>query len=87
MREYEDEEFGRGAEDRPQFQRMMEETRSERKPFGTIIVCDRSRFAAGFEQHAKELRDAGVEVLWALDEPPGTAERAQDPALWRRKAA
>ena len=73
VREYEDEECGSGPGDRPQFRQMMDEARSERRPFGAVIVCDRWRFAAGAAdliQYARELQDAGVELLCVWDKPP-----------------
>ena len=86
VREYEDEEYGSGPGDRPQFRRMMDEARPESRPFGAIIVYDRWRFAAGAADPAKyvrELQDAGVELLCVWDKPPrGTA--ARDPALRRQ---
>ena len=61
VREYEDEEYGR-----PQFQQMMDKARPERRPFGAIITYERWRFAGGAAdpaKYARELRDAGVELL------------------------
>ena len=90
VREYEDEEYGSGPGGRPQFRRMMDEARSESRPFGAVIVYDRWRFAAGaadFTRYAKELRDAGVELLCAWDKPPRSAARIRDPAFRRRRAA
>ena len=90
VREYEDEEYDRGPGGRPQFQRMMDEARPESRPFGAIIVYDRWRFAAGaadFTRYAKELRDAGVELLCVWNKPPRNAARIRDPVLRRRRAA
>ena len=90
VREYEDEEYGRGPGDRPQFRRMMDEARPESRPFGAVIVYDRWRFAAGaadFTKYARELRDAGVELLCVRDKPPRSAQAAQGPAFRRRRAA
>ena len=73
VREYEDEEYGSGPGGRSQFQRMMDEALSEPGPFGAIIAYDRWRFAAGaadFTRYAKELRDAGVELLCVWEKPP-----------------
>ena len=90
VREYEDEECSQCPDDRPQFQRMMEEARSEPGPFGVIIAYDRWRFTAGAAypaKYARELRDAGVELLCVRDKPPRNAATARDPALRRRRAA
>ena len=90
VREYEDEEYGRGPGGRPQFRRMMDEARAEGRPFGAVIACDRWRFAAGAADLAKcarELRDAGVELLCVWDKPPRGAARVQDPAFRRRRVA
>ena len=90
VREYEDEEYGSGPGGRPQFRRMMDEARSGRKPFGSIIAYDRWRFAAGAAdlwKYAKELQDAGVELLCVGDKPPRSAQAARDPAFRRRRAA
>ena len=90
VREYEDEEYDRGPRGRPQFRRMMEEARSESRPFGAVIVYDRWRFAAGAAdptKYVRELRDAGVELLCVRDKPPRNAQAAQGPAFRRRRAA
>ena len=90
VREYEDEEYDRGPRGRPQFQQMMDKPRSERRPFGAVIACDPWRFAAGaanLTKYARELRDAGVELLCVWDKPPRNAARVQDPAVRRRRAA
>ena len=90
VREYEDEEYDRGPGGRPQFQRMMDEARPESRPFGAIIACDRWRFAAGaanLTKYARELRDAGVELLCVWNKPPRNAAMAQAPAFRRRRAA
>ena len=90
VREYEDEEYGSGPGVRPQFHRMMDEARSESRPFGAVIVYDRWRFtagAAGLTKYVRELRDAGVELLCVWDKPPRSAQAAQDPAFRRRRAA
>ena len=90
VREYEDEEYGSGPGGLPQFERMMEEARPESRPFGAIIVYDRWRFAAGaadFTRYARELQDAGVELLWVWNKPPRNAQAAQGPAFRRRRAA
>ena len=90
VREYEDEECSQCPDDRPQFQRMMEEARSEPGPFGVIIAYDRWRSAGGaahLAQHVRELRDAGVELLCVRDKPPRSAQAARDPVLRRRRAA
>ena len=90
VREYEDEEYGSGPGGRPQFQRMMDEARPESRPFGAVIVYDRWRFAAGAAdpaKYARELRDAGVELLCVWNKPPRGAQVAQDPAFRRRRAA
>ena len=82
VREYEDEEYGRSPGDRPQFQRMMEEVRSEPKPFSAIIAYDRVRFAASaanLARYARELQDAGVELLCVWDKPPRNAARTRRP--------
>ena len=82
VREYEDEEYGSGPGGRPQFQRMMDEARSESRPFGAVTSYDRWRFTAGaadFTRYAKELRDAGVELLCVWDKPPRGAQAARDP--------
>ena len=86
VREYEDEECGPDPGGRPQFRRMMDEARSERRPFGTIIAYDRWRFAEGAAypaKYAKELRDAGVELLCVWNKPPRGAA-ARDPAVRRQ---
>ena len=80
VREYEDEEYDRGPRGRPQFQRMMDEARSESRPFGAVIVYDRWRFAAGAAdliQYARDLQDAGVELLCVWDKPPRSAATAR----------
>ena len=85
VREYEDEEYGR-----PQFQRMMDEARPESRPFGAVITYERWRFTAGAAdpaKYARELRDAGVELLCVWNEPPRGAQVARDPAFRRRRAA
>ena len=90
VREYEDEEHGSGPGGRPQFRRMMDEARPERRPFGAVIVYDRWRFAAGaadFTQYVRELRDAGVELFCVWNKPPRSAQAARDPAFRRRRAA
>ena len=90
VREYEDEECGRGPGSRPQFQRMMDEARSEPGAFGAIIAYDRWRFAAGaagLTKYARELQDARVELLCVWDKPPRNAQAARDPAFRRRRAA
>ena len=82
VREYEDEEYGWSPGDRPQFQRMMEEIRSEPKPFGAIIAYHRVRFAASaanLARYAREIQDAGVELLCVWDKPPRNAARARRP--------
>ena len=87
VREYEDEEYGSGPGDRPQFRRMMDEARPESRPFGAIIVYDRWRFAAGAadpEKYVRELRDTGVELLCTWDNPPRNAARIRDPAVRRQ---
>ena len=90
VREYEDEECGSGPGSRPQFRRMMDEARSESRPFGAVIVYDRWRFAAGaadLTRYAMELQDAGVELLCVWNKPPRGAQVARDPAVrWRRAA-
>ena len=90
VREYEDEEYDRDPGGRPQFQRMMDEARSERRPFGAVITYERWRFTAGAAdpaKYARELRDAGVELLCVWDKPPRSAQAARDPAVrWRRVA-
>ena len=76
--------------DRPQFQRMMEESKSEPGPFGAIIAYDCWRFAAGaanLVKHTRELQDAGVELLCVWDKPPSSAGALQDPAFRLRRAA
>ena len=90
VREYEDEEYGSGPGGWPQFQRMMDEARSEPGPFGAIIVYERWQFApcaADPAKYARELQDAGVELLCVRDKPPRSAARVQDPAFRRRRAA
>ena len=90
VREYEDEEYGSGPGGRPQFHRMMDEALSESRPFGAIIVYDRWPFAAGAAglwKYARELRDAGVELLCVWNKPPRSAQAAQGPAFRRRRAA
>ena len=90
VREYEDEEYGSGLGGRPQFRRMMDEARPENRPFGAVIAYDRWRFAAGAADPAKcarELRDAGVELLCVWDKPRRSAQGARDPAIRRRRAA
>ena len=90
VREYEDEECGQCPDDRPQLQRMMDEARSESRPFGAVTPYDRWRFTAGAAdpaKYAKELRDAGVELLCMWDKPPRSAQAAQGPAVRRRRAA
>ena len=90
VREHEDEEYGSGPGGRPQFHRMMDEARSESRPFGTVTSYDRWRFAAGAADPAKyvrELQDAGVELLCVWNKPPRSAARIRDPAFrWRRAA-
>ena len=89
VREYEDEECGQCPDDRPQLQRMMDEARPESRPFGAVIVYNRWRFAAGAAdpaKYARELRDAGVELLCVWDKPPRDVEAARDPAIRRRRA-
>ena len=89
VREYEDEECGSGPGGRPQFRRMMDEARSESRPFGAVIVYGRWPFApcaAGLWKYARELQDAGVELLCVRDKPPRGAARVQDPAFRRRRA-
>ena len=90
VREYEDEEYGSGpGRGRPQFRRMMDEARPESRPFGAVIVYDRWRIAAGAAdpaKYARELRDAGVELLCVREKPPRSAQAAQDPAFRRRRA-
>ena len=69
---------------------MMEEARSESRPFGAVIACDRWRFTAGAAypaKYAKELRDAGVELLCVWNKPPRGAQVARDPVVRRRRAA
>ena len=81
-REYEDEEYGWSPGDRPQFQRMMEEVRSEPKPFCAIIAYDRVRFAASaanLTKYVRDLQDAGVELLCVWDKPPRNTARARRP--------
>ena len=83
VREYEDEEYGSGPGVRPQFRRMMDEARSESRPFGAVIVYNRWPFAAGAAdptKYVRELRDAGVELLCVRDKPPSSATTARDPA-------
>ena len=90
VREYEDEEYGSGPGGLPQFHRMMDEALSESRPFGAVIVYDRWPFAAGAAglwKYARELQDAGVELLCVRDKPPRSAQAAQDPAFRRRRAA
>ena len=90
VREYEDEEYDRGPRGRPQFQRMMEEARPESRPFGAVITYERWRFTAGAADQAKyarELRDAGVELVCVWNKPPRGAQVARDPAVRRRRAA
>ena len=90
VREYEDEECGRGPDDRPQFRRMMDEPRSERRPFSAVTSYDRWRFAAGTAdptKYVRELQNAGVELLCAWDKPPRGAARARNPAFRRRRTA
>ena len=90
VREYEDEEYGSGPGGRPQFRRMMDEARSESRPFGAVITYEPWRFAAGAADPAKyvrELRDAGVELLCVWNKPPRGAQVARDPAFRRRRAA
>ena len=85
--EYEDEEYGSGPGGRPQFEWMMEEAGSEPRPFGAIIACDRRRFAAGaanLVKYARELQEAGVELLCVWDKPPRNAARIWDPAVRRQ---
>ncbi len=76
VRKYEDEEHGRVPGGRPQFRRMMDEARPESRPFGVVIVYDRWPFAAGAAglwKYARELQDAGVELLWVWNKPPRSA--------------
>ena len=90
VREYEDEGPGRGPGGRPQFQRMMDEARSESRPFGAVTSYDRWRFAGGAAdpaKYARELRDAGVELLCVWNKPPRDAATARDPAFRRRRTA
>ena len=90
VREYKDEEYGSGPGGQPRFQRMMDEARSESRPFGAVTPYDRWRFAAGAADPAKyvrELQDAGVELLCVWDKPPRSAQAAQGPAFRRRRAA
>ena len=66
---------------------MMDEARSESRPFGAVIVYDRRRFAAGAAdptKYVRELRDAGVELLCVWDNPPRNAARIRDPAIRRQ---
>ena len=82
VREYEDEECGQCPDDRPQLQRMMDEARPESRPFGAVIVYNRWRFAAGAAdpaKYARELRDAGVELLCVWDKPPRDAQAGPGP--------
>ena len=68
----------------------MDEARPERRPFGAVTSCDRWRFAAGAAglwKYARELQDAGVELLCVWDKPPRSAQAAQGPAVRRRRAA
>ena len=90
VRKYEDEEYGSGPDGRPQFHRTMDAALSESSPFGTIIAYNRWRFApcaADPAKYARELQDAGVELLCVRDKPPRSAARVQDPAFRRRRAA
>ena len=61
---------------------MMEEVRSEPKPFGAIIAYDHVRFAgsaANLARYARELQDAGVELLCVWDKPPRNVARTRRP--------
>ena len=92
VREYEDEEYGSGPGGRPQFHRMMDEARSESRPFGAVIVYDRWPFAAGAAdftaKYARELRDAGGRTALCVEQAAKEAPQvAQDPAIRRRRAA
>ena len=90
VREYEDEEYGSGPGGRPQFQRMMDEARPESRPFGAVITYERWRFTAGAAdpaKYARELRDAGVELLCVWNKPPRSAATVRDPAFRQRRAA
>ena len=58
VREYKDEEYGSGPGGQPQFQRMMDEARSESRLFGAVTRYGRWPFAAGaadFMRYAKNL--------------------------------
>ena len=90
VREYEDEEHGSGPGGRPQFHRMMDAALSESRPFGAVTSYGRWPFApcaADPAKYARELQDAGVELLCAWDKPPRSAQTAQGPAFRRRRAA
>ena len=81
VREYE--EYGSGPGGRPQFRRMMDEAKSEPVPFGAVTSYGRWRSApctAGLWKYARELQDAGVELLCAWDKPPRSSQAAQGPA-------
>ena len=85
VREYEDEKYSR-----PQLQRMMDEARPEPGPLSAVTSYDHWRSAASaanLAKYAKELRDAGVELLCAWDKPPRSAQTARNPAFRRRMAA
>ena len=90
VREYEDEEYGSGPDGRPQFHRTMDTALSESRPFGAVTSYGRWQFApcaADPAKYARELQDAGVELLCVRDKPPRSAARVQDPAFRRRRAA
>ena len=88
VREYEDEECGRSPGDRPQFQRMMEEVRSEPKPFGAIIAYDRVRFAASAANLGEVRQGApGRRSRAALRVGQAAKERHKDPDSRRSRTA
>ena len=66
------------------------EARSENRPVGAVTSYGRWPFApcaADLWKYARELQDAGVELLCGWDKPPRNAARVQDPAVRRRRAA
>ena len=86
VREYEDEdeEYGSGPGGRPQFHRMMDAALSESRPFGAVTSYGRWPFApcaADPAKYARELQDAGVDLLCARDKPPRSAQAAQGPGV------
>ena len=66
VQEYSDQGHSGRTDDGPGFQQMIADALSDKKPFGTIIVHNRSRFsrsASELRQHMQELEQAGVRLL------------------------